>query len=400
MPSLGADMESGTLLEWLVVPGDPVQRGQVVAVVETTKGAIEIEIFEAGVIQSLHVQPGTEIAVGTLLARIATDESAAPDTSSSSVTAAPPEPVQPPEPGPAPVPAPELEPEPEPEPSLQPPIRPRASPAARRRARELGLDLNQIRGSHPGAPLHLADVERSAPEPPHTIQARTPRPGFDPAAMRRTIAAAMSRSKREIPHFYLRLRIDLGAAERWLADYNRERPPAARILLSALLMKASALALRGHPELNGHYEQEQGFTPASAINLGMAIHLRGGGLVAPAIAAADQRPLPELMQDFQDLVRRARSGALRSSEITGVTATVTALGDLGVDTVYGVIHPPQVAMIGFGSPMRRPWAIEDAIAIRTVIDATLAADHRVCDGHLGASFLNEIARHLQQPDTL
>ncbi|MFO7705114.1 MAG: 2-oxo acid dehydrogenase subunit E2, partial [Halopseudomonas sp.] len=142
------------------------------------------------------------------------------------------------------------------------------------------------------------------------------------------------------------------------------------------------------------------FTAASQVNLGMAVHLTGGGLAAPASRGADTRTLPELMHELRGLVRRARGGGLRVSEMAGGTATVTALGDRGVDTVYGVIYPPQVAMIGIGRPRRRPLAVGDGVAVRLAVDITLAADHRVCDGHLGALFLNEIEQLLQQPEAL
>ncbi|MBF8221209.1 dihydrolipoamide acetyltransferase family protein [Halomonas sp. 328] len=419
MPSLGADMEAGTLVAWQVAPGDRVTKGQVVAVVETAKGAIDVEVFESGVVEACYVAPDTKVPVGTPLARIGSGEriiteipaaeipaAEIPATEAPAAVATPTAegaaPATAPPPRPEPVVAPATAPPPRPEPVAAPATAPvaadgrvMASPAARRRARELGVALTSLGGSGPEGAIVLRDLEQVAGGVPRPVT----RGGFDPDEMRRAIAATMSRAKREIPHYYLATTVDLHAAERWLTDYNRERPPEARLLMSALLMKATARALVRYPDLNGHYG-EQGFQGAERVDLGMAIHLRGGGLIAPALADAATLDLPTLMTRLQDLVQRARRGGLRASEIGSPTATVTALGERGVDTVYGVIHPPQVAMIGFGSPRRRPMAVDELLAVRLAVDVSLAADHRVCDGHLGAQFLNEIDAQLQHPEAL
>ncbi len=395
MPSLGADMEAGTLIEWQVQPGDRVDKGQVIAVVETSKGAIDVEVFEGGVVEELYVDPDTKVPVGTPLARIGSGEQMVMERS---------EPESEPEPEPEPKPEPKPVPEPRPSTGKAPPgirrtvgtPRMRASPAARRRARERGIDLAALTGSGPDGAIILKDVE----DAPFREAERKPAAGeFDPDAMREAIAAAMTRSKREIPHYYLANTVDLHVAEAWLEDYNRDQPPESRLLMAALFMKAAARALERYPALNGHYTGT-GFTPSEQINLGMAIHLRAGGLVAPAVLDAATLSLPELMLRLQDLVKRARSRGLRASEIGGATATVTALGGRGVDTVFGVIHPPQVAMIGVGRVRPRPLVVGDALAIRPAVDVSLAADHRVCDGHMGALFLNEIDSQLQQPEAL
>ncbi|ATJ81568.1 dihydrolipoamide acetyltransferase family protein [Halomonas beimenensis] len=389
MPSLGADMEAGTLAEWRVAPGDRVEKGQIIAVVETAKGAIDVEVFESGVVEECYVGPNTRVPVGTPLARIGGGERVVHDR---------------PEPGavdePATVPEAETE---APSPGPRPPSpagggpSPGASPAARRRARELGLYLERVAGSGPGGAVVLRDLEGAGGE----VSSAPGRPGGggEPTEMRRAIAAAMTRSKREIPHYYLATTLDLQAAEGWLEAYNRDQPPVSRLLMAALFMKATARALVSYPDLNGHYEA-QGFRPAERVDLGMAIHLRAGGLIAPAICGAEALALPELMARLQDLVQRTRSGGLRASEVGTATATVTALGERGVDTVYGVIQPPQVAMIGFGRVRRRPLAVDDMLAIRPAVDLSQAADHRVCDGHLGARFLNEIDAQLQHPEAL
>jgi pyruvate dehydrogenase E2 component (dihydrolipoamide acetyltransferase) len=283
--------------------------------------------------------------------------------------------------------------------------RARVTPAARRRARELGVDADALHGSAADGAVSLADVERAAAASgPAAVQAapagaRAIRSGFDPAQMRQAIATAMSRSKREIPHYYLTSTVDFHAAEAWLEAFNAERGPAERLLPATLLLKACALALRELPQFNGLY-QEGRFQPGSGVHVGWAIALRGGGLVAPAIHDADRRTLPELMAALRDLVQRARSGGLRSSELSDPTVTVTSLGDRGADSVLGVIYPPQVAIIGFGQLLLRPWVVDGEIVARRVVTLSLAADHRVSDGHLGGQMLAAIGAALQQPGRL
>jgi pyruvate dehydrogenase E2 component (dihydrolipoamide acetyltransferase) len=381
MPSLGADMEAGTLVEWLKRPGDRVKRGDVVAVVETQKGAIEVDIFEDGVIERWLVNPGTTVPVGTPLALIGGGPSTAK-------TAEPPPPTAPEPLAPSVMPARVV-----PKPGGS---RARASPAARRLAAERGIALDALTGSGPDSAILRADVERAAAAAP-------PRPAapkrIDLTEMRRAIAAAMARSNREIPHYYLSTTVDLTRALAWLEAANATRPPAGRLLLAALLLKAVARALGQAPEFNGYFTAE-GFQPGAGIHIGTAIAIRGGGLVAPAIHDADKLSLDETMARLRDLVARARSGALRSSELSDPTITVTILGERGVETVFGVIYPPQVALVGFGMPVERPWAVGGEITARRVLMATLAADHRASDGHRGALFLADIDRRLQSPETL
>jgi pyruvate dehydrogenase E2 component (dihydrolipoamide acetyltransferase) len=217
--------------------------------------------------------------------------------------------------------------------------------------------------------------------------------------MRRAIAAAMSRSKREVPHFYLGHTIDLSRAMAWLGYENLRRPVTERILPAALLLKAVALALREVPELNAVWEADRVVT-REEINVGVAIALRGGGLVAPAIHRTDELDLDELMHAFRDLVARARSYSLRASELSDPTITVTSLGERGVERVFGVIFPPQVAIVGFGAIVERPWVADGQILPCPVVEASLSADHRVTDGHRGAAFLAAVDRLLQEPEEL
>ncbi len=309
---------------------------------------------------------------------------------------------------------------------------PSVTPRARRRAAELGVDPATVVGTGFQGAVTGDDVEAAAARGAATDAPATPReeppsrpqravPGAPDAAradrgpaeaaaagrtaadrasaMRRAIAAAMAKSKREIPHYYLSLWIDVEPALSWLERTNEARPLPERILPTALLLRAAALAARDVPELNGFWTDD-GFEPADAVHLGVGISLRQGGLIAPAIHDAATKSLPEVMADLRDLVGRTRSLQLRSSEMTDATITVTALGDRGVDTVLGVIYPPQVALVGFGRVVERVHAEDGRIDVRRMVHASLAADHRASDGHRGAIFLNAVAQHLQRPEEL
>jgi pyruvate dehydrogenase E2 component (dihydrolipoamide acetyltransferase) len=218
------------------------------------------------------------------------------------------------------------------------------------------------------------------------------------AAMRHAVGELMARSKREIPHYYLATTIDLTAATAWLVDQNAQRPVTERLLPAALLLKATALAAREVPAMNGFWDD--GFQPATGVHLGIAVSLRGGGLIAPALHDADTLTLDELMAGLRDLVERARTGRLRSSEMSDPTLTVTNLGEQGAEEVYGVIYPPQVALVGFGKVTERPWASGGMVGARPTVRATLAADHRASEGHEGSRFLAILDRLLHAPEDL
>ena len=405
MPALGADMQAGTLLQWLKQPGETVSKGEIVAVVHTDKADVEVEVFASGVIEQLLVEPGAEVPVGTVLAVIREDGVPAAQATA-------------------------------PAPPAREPVRPHLiiSPSARHLAEELDIDPASIQGSGPGGRIQRKDVEAvaaarepappeprapgpavaaSAPEPVAAASASEPAPTTAPvkpaaapapvdernAAMRRAIAASMSRSKREIPHFYLGQTIDMSNAIAWLAQENLHRPVTERLLHGVLLLKAVALALREVPELNAVWNGDE-LVRRDDINVGVAISLRGGGLVAPAIHDTDRLGLDELMHAFRDLVSRARSWSLRSSEMTDPTITVTSLGERGVESVFGVIFPPQVAIVGFGNMVERPWISEGQVLACPVVNASLSADHRVTDGHRASAFLATVDRLLQEPDQL
>jgi pyruvate dehydrogenase E2 component (dihydrolipoamide acetyltransferase) len=260
------------------------------------------------------------------------------------------------------------------------------------------VDLSTLRGSGPGGSVIERDVGRAAPGVPERTPAAASAEQRQ-AAMRRAIGALMARSKREIPHYYLSTTIDLSTATAWLEQANLERPVPERLVLSVLLLKATARAVKSVPEMNG-FMLDDDFQPSAAVHVGVAVSLRTGGVIAPAIHDVDQLALGELMAKLKDLVGRARTGVLRSSEMSDATITVTNLGDRGVESVFGVIYPPQVALVGFGQVTERPWAHNGELSVRPCVTVSLSADHRVSDGHRGGRFLTEIERLLQEPEKL
>jgi len=377
MPSLGADMQEGTLIEWSVKPGDRVKRGDIIGVVRTEKADIEVEVYHDGVVDQLLAKAGETLPVGAVIAVIKEEGEAA--------AAAVPvrEAIQPTPSVPVPIPT---------------AVRLRVSPLARRVAQELGIDLAHVQGTGPQAEITKDDVERASEALKKAPIQKPAAPDFR-KGMRRAIAAAMARSNREIPHYYLETKIDLQRVLKFLEAENQKRSVKDRLLSVVLLIKAVALSLHDVPELNAYWIDDQ-LQPKERVHIGFAISLRQGGLVVPAILDVDRKNLDELMQALRDLITRARSGRLRSSEITDATVTITNLGDLGVETVHGVIYPPQVALVGFGRIIESPWAENGMLGIRPVVTATLAGDHRATDGHRGAQFLTALNQHLQEPEKL
>lgn len=399
MPSLGSDMDEGTLNEWLVKPGDKVTRGQVVAIVETTKAAVEVECWQEGIVDELVVPVGETVQVGTTLATLTAPGEQAekkprprPSAKAASKPAAAPAMPRP------------ATPQPPGAPLAAPGRRRWVSPAARRLATSLGVNIDAVSGTGPQGAVTINDVEHAAAAKPAAPKP-VAQPGTKPTAadraqqMRKSIAAAMSRSKREIPHYYLAEEIMLEKSLSWLTTRNAQRSIDERVLPAVLLLKAVGVAAQRFGEFNGFW-REDGFEPANGVHVGVGISLRGGGLVAPAIHDVPEKKLDELMDDLTDLVARARSFSLRSSEMSDPTITVTNLGDQGVDAVFGVIYPPQVAIVGFGQPAERVCVIDGGIRVVTTVQGTLAADHRASDGHRGALFLAAINELLQQPDLL
>ncbi len=388
LPSLGADMDQGTLLEWQVKPGDEVKKGDILAVVDTTKAALEVESWHAGTVLERLIEPGQTVTVGTPILRLrepgeaAAAPAAVPTAAPTATPAAAPT---------AAAPAPPIEAAP---PAAQ--GRRAVSPAARRRAAERGVALDGLRGSGPGGAVTQGDVVAAA----GAAGAAGAAPGRDRSAgIRRAIGLAMARSKREIPHYYLSDDVPLGTASEWLRTANQGRPITGRLLMAALYLRALARAAQRHPDMNGLFVEGE-YRPSAAVHVGVAISLRGGGLIAPAIHSVESKSVDEVMHALGDLVTRARAGQLRRDEFADSTITLTNLGERGVTAVHGIIYPPQVALVGFGEVRDRPWVVHGQVAPAPVVTVTLAADHRVSDGHAGARFLADLGAELQAPEKL
>lgn len=397
LPSLGADMDFGTVVEWRVNAGDTVAKGDIVAVVETEKSDIDVETWHAGTITELLAEVGRELPVGAPLLRMTGDgtvpaahrpESAVP--AEVALTVSPPAavPAVAPTPtGPAPR---KLSPE-------ASPVGVLASPRARLAAHERGIDLARIAGTGPGGAVLFGDIERAgaASEDPSVVvdrQAPDRR-----TLMRRSIAQRMAKANRDIPHYYLESDVDLSAALAGLERANASKPLAERIIPAALLIQAAAQAAKKHPECVGTWTGE-GFEPAGRVDVGVAISLRRGGLVTPTITDADERSIEELMAALKELVSGARAGSLRSSWMVDSSITVTNLGDNGAARMQGVIFPPQVSLVGFGRIEKRPWVVDDRVVVRSMVSVSFAGDHRATDGLTGSRFLSTLTNHLEQSE--
>lgn len=386
MPSLGADMEDGTLTEWKKKPGDSVQRGDIIAEVETQKGLIEIEVFDEGTISELLIQEGSKVPVGTVMALIHPIGKAIEkkEEKEEKITA-----LQP----------------------IEEKITPsitiakgekthiKASPLARKIAKENHIDISQIKGTGPEGAITREDVEHILKTTlEDEIVEKTKKSTIPVETIRAAVAAAMSKSNREIPHYYLNKKIDLTNALSWLQEHNTHQDVKNRLLPVVLFIKAVAKSLKEFPELNAIWDN--GLQIKKDINIGFVISLRTGGIIVPAIHQADLKSCDTIMETLNDIIPRARAMKLRSSELSDSTITLTNLGEGGADTVFGVVYPPQVAIIGFGSITEQPIAEKGMLGIRSVINVTLAADHRASDGLTGSRFLASLNKQLQNPESL
>lgn len=379
MPSLGADMEDGTLTEWRIKEGDTVKRGDIVAEVETQKGLIEIEIFEEGKVAKLLIKVGDKVKVGTVIALLSASSEKPVETKSVVTTA----PVTKARDNTIPI---------------EVPLRQKGikvSPLAKKIAEEKSIDLSTITGTGEGGAITKEDVEKAAAS---SVIKREGKTLASPDSVRLAIAAAMSKSNREIPHYYLEIKIDMSQAMTWLAETNKQRTVKDRLLPVVLLIKAAAKTLKDFPDLNATWSN--GLVRKEDINVGFVVSLRQGGLMIPAIHYADKKTLNEIMQSLNDIIPRARAMKLRSSELSDSTITITNLGDEGADKVFGVIYPPQVAILGFGGISEQPFVINGKLEIRKALIATLAGDHRATDGHTGSRFLLALKNYLQKPEEL
>lgn len=396
MPSFGADMATGTLVEWLVKQGDSIKRGSVIAVIDTHKGAIDLDLFEDAVIEALLVEEGQQVTVGTPIARLRaltpssaaeplTEEQESIDDNNS-----------PEAPG-------------EVKDDTHRRERPNtanfilATPAARAFALKHQLSLAMLSSANNNQIVTLKMAEIAYLEPGQATVAKKrenqQQSGFDKNAMRQAISETVTRSKQQIPHYYLSQRLDISVLEQYLQTYNSKVPAEQRILLAAPLLCAIARTLMKNRQLNGVYANNT-FSASDTVNLANAINLRGGGLVMPVIRDAQTLSAPLIMERLKEQVERARSGSLRVSELSDSSCTVTSIGERGAEQMFAVIYPPQVAIIALGSAHQEAMIVEGIVQVRSIIEATLAADHRVSDGHIGARLLYQLNQQLQKPDEL
>jgi pyruvate dehydrogenase E2 component (dihydrolipoamide acetyltransferase) len=426
MPQMGADMVEGTIVKWLKHDGDAVERGEIIAEIETDKANVEIEAFDGGVFRATLASEGDLVPVGTIIAIIAAPEddiskyaatapasasppvgaqSAAPATGSAAPTTklAPTNTPVPPATAPA-LPAEAARPLPSAPTARtdrssdlsQPPAAPtrlRISPVARNLAEQQNVDLGTIRGTGPDGRIIRRDVEgaiSAGPSAPPTTAQPTAQ-----SKMRQAIARRMSQSKREAPHYYLLLDVDMTDAMEFRRQFNETLAAGAHVSINDLIVRACALALQRHPEFNTTLVADQ-ITHHDAQHVCIAIAL-DDGLIAPAILDAGTKPLAQIAAGARDLAERAKTGALRPREITDGTFTITNLGAYGVETLIGIIQPPQTAILGVGTVMPQPAVRDGVIVIRQLMKVALSADHRVTDGAQGAQFLSEIKRILEHP---
>jgi len=388
MPTLGADMEDGTLIEWKKNPGDTVKRGDIIAEVETQKGLIEIEVFEEGTIEKLLIQEGTKVPVGTIMALIRPTAAASERENIAEKESIKLQPT-----------------EEKISKKQQLESRVKISPLARKIAVENHIDLSLLKGTGAEGAITREDVENAMIERGEIatgktahIQVSKEKSSASVEDIRSAVAAAMSKSNKEIPHYYLEKKIDLTKALAWLKEANTQRSVKQRLLPVVLLLKATAKSLKEFPDLNAIWNN--GLLPKKDINIGFVVSMRTGGIIVPAIHEVDSKNVDEIMEVLNDIIPRARALKLRSSELSESTITVTSIGEGGADAVFGIIYPPQVAIIGFGAITEQAFAENGMLGIRSVVQVTLAGDHRATDGLTGSRFLGSLNKHLQNPDSL
>jgi pyruvate dehydrogenase E2 component (dihydrolipoamide acetyltransferase) len=396
MPQMGADMTEGTIVRWLKNEGEPVERGEIIAEIETDKANVEIEAFESGLFRKVLAQEGETIAVGTTIAVIASAEE---DISQYERGGGAQRPA-----------AAEAAPATEAKPSVEAaPARAggrvRASPVARKLAEERGLDLATVRGTGPDGRIVRRDVEAaagaaSAPSPAPAAPA-APETGvttLEMSRMRQAIARRMAQSKREAPHYYIAVDVDMTDAERLRHQLNDTLRRNPHVSTNDFIVKASAVALARHPAFNTWLVDGQ-VQQRAAINVCLAIAL-DEGLIAPAILDCGNKGLIDISRASLDLIERAKSGALKQDEYTGGTFTVSSLQPIDVETLIAIIQPPQTAILGVGNVREAPVVRDGQIVVAKLMKVTLSADHRVTDGVQGARFLQEIRRLLERPAAL
>ena len=413
MPQMGYDMREGTVVRWYKQEGETVDRGEVIADIETDKATVEFEAYTGGVIGRIVAQEGVAVPVGNLIAIITEpgedvpEAAAAPAASAPAPAAAPAAPAAA-APAPAPEPAPTAAPAPA---SSDGQVR--ASPIARRLARERGIDLSAVTGTGPNGRITERDIESYQPgaaEPaPAAAPAPAPAPAAAPAAapddsrielsrMRQTIARVTSDSKANAPHFYVTAEIDMGKAMAMRRDVNDASDPENRVSVNDLMVKACAIALGNHPKFNSFFRGDY-LEVHGAMNIGIAIAL-DTGLILPGVSNCESKSLVQIAAATKDLISRANSGTLRNEEYSSTTFSISNMGMFDVESFTAIIYPPHAAILAVGSVKQVPVVRDGELTVGTMMKATLSTDHRVADGAEAAQFLMDIKRVLENPVSL
>ncbi len=400
MPKLSDAMTEGRILQWVKKEGDRVQGGDVLASIETDKAEIELESFGAGVLRKILAADGSTVPVGQLIAVIAEPDedisgilSGAPAAAAAKAPAAQ-EAPKPPAAGPAPgaaVPA---------APAAEPGWIP-ASPIARRLAREHGVDLAQVKGSGPGGRILERDIEAYLGAQAQRMAGAEVPAGErefedkDLSIIRKTIASRMVQSKAPIPHFTVTVEVDMGAAMELRKSLNAIEANPEKLSVNDIILKATALALQRHPQINATFNTGQ-IRLYRRVHLGIAVALEDG-LIVPVIRECDRKSLGEISREAKALIERARQKKLRPEEYSGGTFAISNLGMYDVVEFTAVIDPAHGAILAVGAIEEKPVVVNGQIVVRPRLRLTGAFDHRIIDGAMGARFLQELKRILENP---
>jgi pyruvate dehydrogenase E2 component (dihydrolipoamide acetyltransferase) len=416
MPALSPTMTEGKLSRWVKKEGEEVKSGDVLAEIETDKATMEVEAVDEGYLAKILVPEGSEgVAVNAVIAVLTETKGEKVDAP---VAAAP---------APAAKPAPEAAAKPDATPASAAAPAPNhgervfASPLARRMAKQAGIDLAAIKGTGPNGRIVKSDLEAAPAQPsaPAAAAAPAPPPAPKPASapapainaphtkipnssMRKIIARRLTESKQNVPHFYLSANIELDALLKLRAELNakspKEGPTAFKLSVNDLIIKACAVALRRHPNVNASYTDEA-ILQYTDVDISIAVAIPDG-LITPIIRKADQQGLASISNSMKDLGARAKAGKLKPEEFQGGGFSISNLGMFGIPEFSAIINPPQAAILAVGAGEQRAVVKNDAIAIATVMTVTLSVDHRVVDGALGAAFLATLKGVIEDPLSL
>jgi len=385
MPALGFDMTEGLLARWLKNEGDPVEKGQAIAEIETEKATVEIEAAAAGILARIIVHAGETVPVGTVIGVIA---EAGEEVAAVPAPPAPPPPTRPPGAGDGAAPS---------------GARVKASPVARKMAEEAGLDLSRIKGTGPDGRVVERDVKAAiaagaAPAPSGVPAGPAPGAAVPLNRMRRTIARRMTESKAAAPHFYITVEINMDDAMKMREQLNALAPEEERISVNDLVVAAAARTLARFPAMNASYRGDN-LEMHPQVNIGIVVAL-DDGLIPPVVRDADKKPLKRIAVESRALAERARTNKLRSDDLGGGTFTVSNLGMFDVDEFIAIINPPEAAILAVGAVTRRPVAVAGEVRIAPLMKTTLSVDHRVADGAQAGRFMQEFKKLLENPATL